>query len=122
MGKNAAYANLYFAENGDIGRSTEDDITLTADKRLKLTKTTLTSDQLAVLDAKDRKLKSWTAFSLPDGVDIKTLLKGELVAVSSDKDGLLDSATQVQTAIALDAVYADKAKALSTVPSSPIPV
>ncbi|GAB3240038.1 pullulanase-type alpha-1,6-glucosidase [Pseudaeromonas pectinilytica] len=109
-GKDAAYANLYYAAAGGIDAG--DDNTLTFDKRFDLTPTSLTEAQLALLDAQDRQLKSWAAFSLPDGVDIKTLLKGELIAVSTDSKGVLDTGTKVQVAKALDAVYAEKAEAL----------
>lgn len=109
-GKDAAYVNLYYAAAGGI--DADADNKLTFDKRFDLKKTTLTEAQLALLDAQDRKLKSWTAFSLPDGVDIKTLLKGELIAVSTDSKGIIDIGTKVQTAKALDAVYAVAASAL----------
>lgn len=108
--KDAAYVNLYYDADGGIGADADNKLTF--DKRFDLKKTTLTDAQLAILDAKDRKLKSWTAFSLPNGVDIKTLLKGELVAISTDSKGVLDTGTKVQTAKALDAVYAEKAAAL----------
>lgn len=108
--KDAAYVNLYYDADGGIGADADNKLTF--DKRFDLKKTTLTTEQLAILDAKDRKLKSWTAFSLPNGVDIKTLLKGELVAISTDSKGVLDTGTKVQTAKALDAVYAEKAAAL----------
>lgn len=108
--KDAAYVNLYYDADGGI--EADADNKLTYDKRFDLKKTTLSDAQLAILDAKDRKLKSWTAFSLPDGVDIKTLLKGELVAISTDSKGVIDTGTKVQTAKALDAVYAAKASTL----------
>lgn len=108
--KDAAYVNLYYDADGGI--DADADNKLSFDKRFDLKKTTLTDAQLAILDAKDRKLKSWTAFSLPKGVDIKTLLKGELVAISTDSKGVLDTGTKVQTAKALDAVYAAKASTL----------
>lgn len=108
--KDAAYANLYYDVDGGIEAGADNKLTF--DKRFDLKKTTLTDAQLAVLDAKDRKLKEWTAFSLPAGVDIKTLLKGELIAVSTDSKGIIDTGTKVQTAKALDAVYAEKAATL----------
>ncbi len=110
-GKDAAYTNLYFAEAGGI--APDSDNALTFDKRFDLKPTTLTEAQLAILDAKDKKLKNLAAFSLPKGVDIKALLKGELIAVSTDSAGVLAAGTKVQTSNALDAVYGDKAKELS---------
>lgn len=108
--KDAAYVNLYFDADGGIAAGSDNK--LSYDKRFDLKPTTLTDAQKAVLDAQNRAIKEWSAFTLPDGVDIKTLLKGELVAVSTDSKGVIDQGTKVQTAIGLDGVYADAAKKL----------
>ncbi|WP_445373681.1 pullulanase-type alpha-1,6-glucosidase [Photorhabdus tasmaniensis] len=57
-------------------------------------------------------LQKLTAFRLPEETDIETLLAGDLVALATNKEGLLLSATQVQTAGVLDDRFADTADTL----------
>nr|MBP6141503.1 pullulanase-type alpha-1,6-glucosidase [Aeromonas sp.] len=76
---------------------------------LSLTATSLTAEQ----QAKYPHLKDAAAFALPSGKDLKPLLKGELVAIGTDADGILQGATLVQSAGALDALYAEEATKLA---------
>ncbi|KER03015.1 pullulanase-type alpha-1,6-glucosidase [Photorhabdus temperata] len=78
------------------------------DSYLALTPTTLsqkTADRFP-------HLKNLTAFRLPEDTDIETLLTGDLVVLATNKEGLLLSATQVQTAGVLDDRFADAADTL----------
>ena len=43
-------------------------------------------------------LASYPAFKPPDDVNVDELLQGETVAIAAESDGILSSATQVQTA------------------------
>ncbi len=52
---------------------------------ITLTPTSLTAEQ----QAKYPHLKDAAAFALPAGKDLKPLLKGELVAIGTDADGIL---------------------------------
>ncbi|WP_350305853.1 pullulanase-type alpha-1,6-glucosidase [Photorhabdus viridis] len=78
------------------------------DSYLALTPTTL-SQKTAV---RFPHLKNLTAFHLPENTDIETLLTGDLVVLATNKEGLLLSATQVQTAGVLDDRFADAADRL----------
>ncbi|MCC8422028.1 pullulanase-type alpha-1,6-glucosidase [Photorhabdus thracensis] len=78
------------------------------DSYLALTPTTLsqkTADRFP-------HLKNLTAFRLPEDTDIETLLTGDLVVLATNKEGLLLSATQVQTVGVLDDRFADAAEKL----------
>ncbi|MGL4715294.1 MAG: pullulanase-associated domain-containing protein, partial [Aeromonas sp.] len=76
---------------------------------INLSKTELSDEQ----KAKYPHLKDRQAFKLPAGKDLKPLLKGELVAMAVNDDGLLQGATLVQSAGLLDALYAEEAAKLS---------
>lgn len=76
---------------------------------ITLTPTSLTAEQ----QAKYPHLKDAAAFALPAGKDLKPLLKGELVAIGTDADGILQGATLVQSAGALDALYSEAATKLT---------
>nr|VUD33565.1 pullulanase [Raoultella sp. NCTC 9187] len=79
------------------------------DRYLNLTPTTV-SQQVSM---RFPQLSSYAAFKLPDNAPVDELLQGETVAIAAEKDGILISATQVQTAGVLDDVYAQPAEALS---------
>lgn len=51
-------------------------------------------------------LRSWPRFALPDDLDTGALLAGQLVAVAYDAAGAPVAATRVQTAGAIDALFA----------------
>lgn len=59
------------------------------------------------------QLSGYAAFKLPDDAKTDELLQGETVAIAAAEDGILISATQVQTAGVLDDTYAPAAEALN---------
>ena len=105
-GKDQKIVRLYYSSKGNIGPD-EADGTF-KDSYINLTSTTLSDE----LKAKFPHLAGYAAFKIPSGVDIKALLKDELVAIATNADGVVQAATQVQTAGALDAQYASAAKSL----------
>lgn len=105
-GKDKPHVRLYYTESGTIKANAEGVFDF---PYLSLTATSLTSEQ----QAKYPHLKDAAAFALPAGKDLKPLLKGELVAIGTDADGILQGATLVQSAGALDALYAEEATKLA---------
>ncbi|MGY3859617.1 pullulanase-type alpha-1,6-glucosidase [Aeromonas intestinalis] len=105
-GKDKPHVRLYYTESGTITANSEGVFDF---PYLKLTPTSLTAEQ----QAKYPHLKDAAAFALPSAADLKPLLKGELVAIGTDASGVLQGATLVQSAGALDAVYAEAAAKLS---------
>ncbi|MGY6040412.1 pullulanase-type alpha-1,6-glucosidase [Aeromonas sp. AE23HZ002T15] len=105
-GKDKPHVRLYYTESGTITANSEGVFDF---PYLKLTPTSLTAEQ----QAKYPHLKDAAAFALPSAADLKPLLKGELVAIGTDASGVLQGATLVQSAGALDAVYAEAATKLS---------
>lgn len=105
-GKDKPHVRLYYTESGTIKANAEGVFDF---PYLSLTATSLTAEQ----QAKYPHLKDAAAFSLPSGKDLKPLLKGELVAIGTDADGILQGATLVQSAGALDALYAEEATKLA---------
>ena len=105
-GKDQKIVRLYYSSKGNIGPD-EADGTF-KDSYINLTSTILSDE----LKAKFPHLAGYAAFKIPSGVDIKALLKDELVAIATNADGVVQAATQVQTAGALDAQYASAAKSL----------
>ncbi|MGY3865189.1 pullulanase-type alpha-1,6-glucosidase [Aeromonas bivalvium] len=105
-GKDKPHVRLYHTESGTITANSEGVFDF---PYLKLTPTSLTAEQ----QAKYPHLKDAAAFALPAGKDLKPLLKGELVAIGTDADGILQGATLVQSAGALDALYSEAATKLA---------
>lgn len=105
-GKDKPHVRLYYTESGTITANAEGVFDF---PYLKLTPTSLTAEQ----QAKYPHLKDAAAFALPAGQDLKPLLKGELVAIGTDADGILQGATLVQSAGALDALYSEAATKLA---------
>ncbi|MGL5326885.1 MAG: pullulanase-type alpha-1,6-glucosidase [Aeromonas sp.] len=104
-GKGKPHVRLYYSDSGTIKANTDGVFDF---PYISLTATTLTAEQ----QAKYPHLKDAAAFALPAGKDLKPLLKGELVAIGTDADGILQGATLVQSAGALDALYATEATKL----------
>ncbi|NHB96959.1 pullulanase-type alpha-1,6-glucosidase [Photorhabdus stackebrandtii] len=103
-GADKPYVRLYHSRSKVVAND-QGDFT---DSYLALTPTTLnqkTADRFP-------HLKKLTAFHLPEDTDVETLLTGDLVALATNKEGLLLSATQVQTAGVLDDRFADAAETL----------
>ncbi len=105
-GKDKPHVRLYYTESGTIKANAEGVFDF---PYITLTATSLTAEQ----QAKYPHLKDAAAFALPAGKDLKPLLKGELVAIGTDADGILQGATLVQSAGALDALYAEAASKLA---------
>lgn len=105
-GKDKPHVRLYYTESGTIKANAEGVFDF---PYITLTATSLTAEQ----QAKYPHLKDAAAFALPSGNDLKPLLKGELVAIGTDADGILQGATLVQSAGALDALYAEAASKLN---------
>ncbi|KTA83810.1 type II secretion protein [Aeromonas salmonicida] len=105
-GKDKPHVRLYYTESGTIKANAEGVFDF---PYISLTATSLTAEQ----QAKYPHLKDAAAFALPSGKDLKPLLKGELVAIGTDADGILQGATLVQSAGALDALYAEEATKLA---------
>ncbi|MFA7821380.1 pullulanase-type alpha-1,6-glucosidase [Aeromonas dhakensis] len=105
-GKDKPHVRLYYTDSGTIKANAEGVFDF---PYVTLTPTSLTADQ----QAKYPHLKDAAAFALPAGKDLKPLLKGELVAIGTDADGVLQGATLVQSAGALDALYSEAATKLT---------
>ncbi|MGN5160728.1 pullulanase-type alpha-1,6-glucosidase [Aeromonas dhakensis] len=105
-GKDKPHVRLYYTDSGTIKANAEGVFDF---PYITLTPTSLTAEQ----QAKYPHLKDAAAFALPAGKDLKPLLKGELVAIGTDVDGILQGATLVQSAGALDALYSEAATKLS---------
>ncbi|QJT20684.1 pullulanase-type alpha-1,6-glucosidase [Aeromonas media] len=105
-GKDKPHVRLYYSASGHIQANADGVFDF---PYITLTATSLTAEQ----QAKYPHLKDAAAFALPAGKDLKPLLKGELVAIGTDADGILQGATLVQSAGALDALYATEATKLS---------
>ncbi|TNI88087.1 pullulanase-type alpha-1,6-glucosidase [Aeromonas allosaccharophila] len=105
-GKDKPHVRLYYTDLGTIKANADGVFDF---PYITLTATSLTAKQ----QAKYPHLKDAAAFALPAGKDLKPLLKGELVAIGTDADGILQGATLVQSAGALDALYAPEATKLS---------
>ncbi|WP_409421198.1 pullulanase-type alpha-1,6-glucosidase [Pseudaeromonas sp. ZJS20] len=106
----AKFVRLYYsANNGTISPESSGKVTA---KFIKLAATELTDEQKAAFP----HLAGFTAFSLPSGQDADTLkaaLKNQVAAVALNGEGTLLAGTYVQTAGALDDLYAGTAKELS---------
>ncbi|WP_324003618.1 pullulanase-type alpha-1,6-glucosidase [Aeromonas hydrophila] len=105
-GKDKPHVRLYYTESGTIKANAEGVFDF---PYITLTPTSLTAEQ----QAKYPHLKDAAAFALPAGKDLKPLLKDELVAIGTDADGILQGATLVQSAGALDALYSEAATKLT---------
>lgn len=105
-GKDKSHVRLYYTDSGTIKANAEGVFDF---PYITLTPTSLTAEQ----QAKYPHLKDAAAFALPAGKDLKPLLKGELVAIGTDADGILQGATLVQSAGALDALYSEAATKLT---------
>lgn len=105
-GKDKPHVRLYYTDSGTIKANAEGVFDF---PYITLTPTSLTAEQ----QARYPHLKDAAAFALPAGKDLKPLLKGELVAIGTDADGILQGATLVQSAGALDALYSEAATKLT---------
>ncbi|WP_375055065.1 pullulanase-type alpha-1,6-glucosidase [Zobellella sp. DQSA1] len=105
-GADKPIVRLYYSHSGNIGADGEGKFT---DAYLPLTPGSISQETAARFP----HLANYAAFTLPDGADVDELLSGETVALATDEDGILLSATLVQTAGVLDDRFADEAEKLS---------
>ncbi|CAH0526355.1 pullulanase-type alpha-1,6-glucosidase [Vibrio hippocampi] len=113
--KNADVVQIMFSNNGEFQTTQEEtddgSTTTVSGASIVLTAATLTSEQASQYP----HLVNHPVFALPtlpDTMSLDKLLKANLVAVASDSDGTMRSATGIQTAGALDAIYAPQASQL----------
>jgi hypothetical protein len=105
-GEDKPIVRLYYSHSSKVAADSEGKFT---DRYLKLTPTTI-SQQVSM---RFPQLSGYAAFKLPDDAKTDELLQGETVAIAAAEDGILISATQVQTAGVLDDTYAPAAEALN---------
>lgn len=105
-GEDQPIVRLYYSHSSKVAADSEGKFT---DRYLKLTPTTI-SQQVSM---RFPQLSGYAAFKLPDDAKTDELLQGETVAIAAAEDGILISATQVQTAGVLDDTYAPAAEALN---------
>ncbi|BET96220.1 pullulanase-type alpha-1,6-glucosidase [Xenorhabdus taiwanensis] len=104
-GAGQSIVRLYYNHNNKVKSNNQGYFT---DNYLALTPTNLNQETAKRFP----HLAKWAAFRLPEGTDIDLLLTGDLVALAANEQGLLISATQVQTAGVLDDRFADAADKL----------
>ncbi|WP_428772578.1 pullulanase-type alpha-1,6-glucosidase [Vibrio sp.] len=114
-GANAALVQLMFSNDGQykVGEKMVDGekLAVVSGMSIKLQGTSLTDDQKAQYP----HLADYPAFALPnlnEGFKLEKLLKGSLIAIASNDDSTMRSATGVQYAGALDALFAEEAAEL----------
>ncbi len=96
---------LFYSEKADI-RTNAAEKTMEGGSEVTLVR----SEFSAAVKAQFPHLADYKAWSLPADFDAKNALKGQLVVATFNPDGSLETATQVQKAGVLDALYADAAK------------
>lgn len=104
-GEGKSFVRLYHSRSGKVAANNEGKFT---DDYLSLTAADISQDSAARFP----HLAGYAAFKLPDGARIDELLTGETVALATNQDGILLSATQVQTAGVLDDRFASAAEKL----------
>ncbi|TQI80016.1 pullulanase-type alpha-1,6-glucosidase [Serratia fonticola] len=105
-GEGKPIVRLYYNHNGKVVANSEGKFT---DAYLSLTPTNISQE----LASRFPHLAGYAAFKLPDNAKIDELLSGETVALATNKDGILISATQIQTAGVLDDRFAPAAEGLA---------
>ncbi|WP_408646929.1 pullulanase-type alpha-1,6-glucosidase [Xenorhabdus lircayensis] len=105
VGADKPIVRLYYNQNNKVEDNAQGHFT---DNYLTLTPTTLSQETAK----KFPHLAKWAAFSLPEDADIDRLLTGDLVVLAANKQGLLLTATRVQTAGVLDDRFANAAGTL----------
>ncbi len=95
---------LYYSEDANL-RTNAAEKTMEGGESVPLTRTSLSEE----LKAAYPQLAEFKAWQLPADLDIKQIVKSQLVVATFNPDGSLETATQVQKAGVLDALYADAA-------------
>ncbi|OTA16509.1 pullulanase [Xenorhabdus vietnamensis] len=104
-GADKPIVRLYYNHNNKVEANDQGYFT---DNYLTLIPTTLSQETAKEFPY----LAKWAAFRLPENADIDRLLTGDLVVLSANEQGILLSATQVQTAGVLDDRFSDTADKL----------
>lgn len=104
-GKDKPIVRLYYSQSSKVAANSNGEFT---DSYYSLTPTTVSEETRARFP----HLADYTAFKLPENVSVDQLLTGETIALATDKDGVISSATQIQTAGVLDDRFAAAAEKL----------
>ncbi|WP_156293666.1 pullulanase-type alpha-1,6-glucosidase [Serratia oryzae] len=104
-GKDKPIVRLYYNHSSKVAANSEGKFT---DRYFSLTPTTISQET----SARFPHLAGYAAFKLPNTANVDELLTDETVVLATDKDGILSSATQVQTAGVLDDRFAAAAEKL----------
>ncbi len=104
-GEGKPIVRLYYNHSGKVAANSEGKFT---DNYISLTPTSISQE----LGSRFPHLADYAAFKLPDNAKVDELLSGETVALAANQDGILISATQVQTAGVLDDRFSAAAEGL----------
>ncbi|CAI1520454.1 pullulanase-type alpha-1,6-glucosidase [Serratia fonticola] len=104
-GEGKPIVRLYYNHSGKVAANSEGKFT---DNYISLTPTSISQE----LGSRFPHLAGYAAFKLPDNAKVDELLSGETVALAANQDGILISATQVQTAGVLDDRFSAAAEGL----------
>ncbi|WON76417.1 pullulanase-type alpha-1,6-glucosidase [Serratia sp. UGAL515B_01] len=104
-GKDKPIVRLYYNHSSKVSANSEGQFT---DRYFSLTPTTLSEETRVRFP----HLANYAAFKLPENVSVDELLTGETIALATDQDGVISSATQVQTAGVLDDRFSAAAEEL----------
>lgn len=96
---------FFYSETGSI-RTNAELKKIEGGEEVILTRGQLSDD----VKAKFPHLADYKAWSLPENFDSKSILTGQLIVATLNPDGSLETATQVQKAGVLDALYAQAAE------------
>jgi pullulanase-type alpha-1,6-glucosidase len=104
-GKDKPIVRLYYNHSSKVAANSEGQFT---DRYFSLTPTSISQET----SARFPHLAGYAAFKLPDNANVDELLTDETVILATDQNGILSSATQVQTAGVLDDRFAAAAEKL----------
>lgn len=104
-GKDKPIVRLYYSQSSKVAANSQGEFT---DSYYSLTPTTISEETRARFP----HLADYAAFKLPENVSVDQLLTGETIALATDKEGVISSATQIQTAGVLDDRFAAAAEKL----------
>ncbi|KEY58855.1 pullulanase-type alpha-1,6-glucosidase [Serratia sp. DD3] len=104
-GKDQPFVRLYYNHSSKVAANSNGEFT---DRYYSLTPTTLSEETRVRFP----HLADYAAFKLPGNANVDELLTGETIALATDKQGVITSATLVQTAGVLDDRFAAAAEKL----------
>lgn len=105
-GEGKPIVRLYYSQHGKVAPDSEGKF---MDDYLALTPGSLSEETARRFP----HLANYAAFTLPDSANVDALLSGETVVLAANQDGILLSATQLQTAGVLDDRFAAEAEKLA---------